>query len=241
MDKDMLGVVKKHHSLLLAEVDQQKVLEVENQFEYRYSYDAVGMEGKNKIPYESVEQIIQTGHLSGYSEREKKEILNHYMTFKRIKELIENNQSLDEEKLKDLHEMLIHGIIDGGVYRNVNVQIFNAKHQPPDYVKVYDRMKKLFNTLDTLEDGVEKAVFAHASIAKIHPFLDGNGRLARLAMNYYLIKSNYLPISIPISKRQEYLNHLETFKVEKEITPLNDFVKELLLDRYNTDIAKLEE
>ena len=240
MEKDMLGVIKKHHSLLISELNELALEEINKQFDFRYSYDAVGLEGKNKIPYEEVAQLIQTGYILQYSEREKKEILNHYMTFRHICDLVNKNLELDEEKLKDLHEMLVHGIIDGGVYRNVNIQIYGAKHQPPDYVKVYDRMKKLFTTLDTMEDSIEKAVYAHASIAKIHPFLDGNGRLARLVMNYYLLKAGYLAVSIPISKREDYIKHLETFKVEKEQSPFVDFVKQLLVERYNNDIAKLE-
>ena len=241
MDKDMLGVIKKHHEVLISESNKEKIEEINEQFSCRYAYDAVGLEGKNKIPYEEVSRLIQTGFSSQYSEREKKEILNHYMTFKRVEEMVESNIPLTEERIKDLHEMMVHGIIDGGVYRNVNIQIMSAKHQPPDYVKVYDRMKKLFDTLDNYDDGIVKAVYAHASIAKIHPFLDGNGRLARLVMNYYLMRAHYLPISIPISKREDYIRYLESFKVDKDIEPLVSFVKELLKERYNQNIEKLEE
>ncbi|MDL2292804.1 Fic family protein, partial [Acholeplasma sp. OttesenSCG-928-E16] len=184
MDKDLLGVAKRHLSLLLAECDLEKLNDINNNFDCKYAYDAVSLEGKNKIPYEEVINLIKTGDILKYSEREKKEILNHHNTFKHVKKMVESNISLTEDRLKDLHEMLLLDIITGGTYRNVNIQIFGAKHQPPDNVKVYDRMKKLFDNLKLMEDGIEKAVYAHAQIAKIHPFLDGNGRLARLVMNY---------------------------------------------------------
>ena len=98
--------------------------------------------------------------------------------------------------LKDLHELLVDGIFQGGVYRNVNIQIIGATHQPPDYVKVYDRMAKVFRNLADFEGTpIERAVYINAAISKIHPFLDANGRVARLLMNYYLIKAGYLPVS----------------------------------------------
>ena len=130
----------------------------------------------------------------------------------------------------------------GGVYRNVNINIFGATHQPPDYVKVYDRMAKFFNNLDQFEGTpLELATYAHASIAKIHPFVDANGRLAgKLVLNYFLIKNNYLPISIPIEKRDAYIEYLEAFKTEKDLNPLTHFFKDLLIKRYENVLKELD-
>jgi fido (protein-threonine AMPylation protein) len=241
MEKDLLEVERKHLSNILDECDPKQLLEVENAFKAVYTYDAVGMEGKNRVPFEDVKRLLVTKSLPEYCERDQKEILNHVKAFEYVSKHAKENTHFDEEMLKDIHEILVQGIFQGGIYRNVNIQIYGATHQPPDYIKVYDRMSKYFQALNDYKgDALEKAVFAHASIAKIHPFLDGNGRLARLVMNYFLMKANDLPISIPLDMRSIYFEHLETFKVEKDLKPLVEFIKSLLLKRYEEVIKQLE-
>jgi Fic family protein len=94
-------------------------------------------------------------------------------------------------------------------------------------------MKRYFFNLENHKGTpVEKAVYAHAELAKIHPFLDANGRLARLVMNYYLMKENYLPITMSSKLKDQYVQVLESFKVEKDITPFVNLVEELLVKRY---------
>ncbi|MFA5560886.1 MAG: Fic family protein [Acholeplasmataceae bacterium] len=241
MAKELLEVQHKNLSNLIKECDLEQLQAMEQEFVVKYTFDAISMEGKNTISLEDVNRLINAKALPKYTEREQKEVLNHVKAYDLIKQWIEQKIVLDEERLKDLHEVLVEDIFQGGVYRNVNIQIKGATHQPPDYVKVYDRMNKLFQKIDNVEgDAVEKAVYIHASFAKIHPFFDGNGRLARLLLNYYLIKEDYLPISIPLAKRDEYFDRLEHFKVEKDTTPLVDFVKELLVEQYEKVINKLE-
>ena len=58
-----------------------------------------------------------------------------------------------------------------------------------------------------------KSCIFHYEFVFIHPFSDGNGRMARLMMNYVLISSGYLPLSIPLKYREQYFNSLEEFKV----------------------------
>jgi Fic family protein len=92
----------------------------------------------------------------------------------------------------------------------------------------------------SFETPLDEAVYFHATLAKIHPFLDGNGRLARLVLNYYLIKNNDLPISIPIKLKETYIQQLEIFKIEKNIEPLKAFIEKLLIERYEDVINTLE-
>ena len=55
----------------------------------------------------------------------------------------------------------------------------------------------------------ERAVSLHMAIINIHPFKDGNGRTARLIMNYELIKNNYPPILINESQKLSYYAIIE--------------------------------
>lgn len=241
MEKDLLEVERQHLSNVIKECDPKQVEEVEEKFALLYTYDAVGMEGHNRIPYEDVQRLSEAKALLEYSEREQKEILNHLQAFEFVKKEAQEKKSFNEEKLKDIHEILVEGIFQGGVYRNVNINIFGASHQPPDHIKVYDRMSRFFREIDSFKGTcLEKATYAHASIAKIHPFVDANGRLAKLVLNYFLIKGGYLPITIPLDLRETYINRLESFKSEKDLKPLTQFFKDLLIKQYEEVLKALD-
>ncbi|TNF08140.1 MAG: hypothetical protein EP317_03595 [Bacillota bacterium] len=241
MEKDLLEVERQHLSNVVKECEIQAIEEYEKKFALDYTYDAVGMEGKNRIPYDEVKRLSYTKALLGYSEREQKEILNHLKAFDFVKNEAKQNKPFTEETLKDIHEILVDGIFQGGVYRNVNINIFGASHQPPDYVKVYDRMSKFFKNIEQFEGNtIEIASYAHASIAKIHPFVDANGRLAKLVLNYFLMAGGYLPISIPLEKREAYIEKLEIFKAEKDLNPIVTFFRGLLIEQYEHILKELD-
>lgn len=241
IEKDLLEVHKRQLESLMREKELSNLELIDKDFLAVYTYDAISMEGKNKVPFEKVKTLITKGTISGYSEREGKEILNHIEAFNLILSYLKNNKDLTEEQVKDLHELLVKDIFIGGVYRNLNIQITGAMHQPPDHIKVYDRMGKLFDKINDSElTDLDKGIYIHAQIAKIHPFLDGNGRLTRLILNYYLMKAGYIPITIPLALREEYFKNIDTFKIEKNIEPLTNFIMKLLNERYEKLIEKLE-
>ena len=62
----------------------------------------------------------------------------------------------------------------------------------------------------------ERAVRLHMAIINIHPFSDGNGRVARLIMNYELIKNNYPPININESQKLSYYSIIEEINVNTD-------------------------
>ena len=143
---------------------------------------------------------------------------------------------------KDVHEILMKDIAIGGIYRNVNIKINGSNHTPCDYLKVYDRMGKFFYDIENYEGSViELAAYTHLQIAKVHPFLDGNGRMARLMMNYQLISHGYLPVSVPVKHRNEYFEALEEFKVNKNATPFIEMLETLLNKEYDRAIEMIKQ
>lgn len=241
MEVKLLEVNVKLLENLLKEHEITDIASYDKDFLVNYTYDAISLEGKNKMPFEKVKRLIDVGAVSGFSEREVKEVLNHVEAFAYMIKLVKKKDFLDEEDIKDLHAIIQKDIINGGVYRNVNVQIPGGQHQPPSNVKVYLKMKEMFADLEDRDfTTFEKGLFLHAHIAKIHPFLDGNGRVGRLVLNFYLIKAGYVPISIPLKYRDIYFETLDHFKVKKEVKPLKDFIIKLLNERYLQLIEKLE-
>ena len=87
------------------------------------------------------------------------------------------------------------------------------------YLDLLDREKSL--------NPIELAAWTHAEFVRIHPFVDGNGRTARLIMNFQLLSKGFLAVSIAKEERLRYYNALEEFAVHGNLSPFADFLAEL--------------
>ena len=214
--------------LLAHENAQNDLTNLSFDFIVDFIYNSLGFE-QNNISYDDVKNTLLDPNTTTDDKR-KNLILNHYKALEFILELVRNNQTLTEELLKDLHEVLMGEDAIGGLYRKVDISIKGSSHTPPSHLKVYDRMKKYFLTLENYEgDVLEQIAYSHLQLAKIHPFLDGNGRCARLVLNYFLLINNYSPIVIYLEESDEYFDTLEEFKVNKDIKPFVNFYKKINL------------
>ena len=191
-------------------------------FVEEFVYNTLSLEG-NVITKEDVQKVMNGENIE---EKKMTLITNSLNGVNFVLNLLEKEEPLTENKLKDLHEVIMSGICMGGLYRNVDISIKGSNHTPPSYIKVYDRMKKYFDTLAEENDNVlEKIAFSHLQLAKIHPFLDGNGRLARLVLNYELLLNGFKPVIIKADEKESYFDLLEEFKVNKNIEPFIEFLK----------------
>lgn len=183
-------------------------------------YTSLAFEYPN-ISYSKVEDI-----LNGKNNDASLLVNNQNNAFEYIVSLIKSGEELNENKLKDLHEILMKDILEvSGLYRNVDISIKGSNHTPPSHIKVYDRMNKYFDYLaQSPSDLLEYISFSHLQLAKVHPFLDGNGRCARLVLNYELMKNGFAPVYILPEERNEYYNTLEEFKVNKDSNPFKEFL-----------------
>ena len=74
-----------------------------------------------------------------------------------------------------------------------------------------------------------KAALLHGELVKIHPFVDGNGRVSRLVMNLSLMNSGYVPVIVKKEKRLEYYESLDKDHTTGDYTDFVKLVKELEL------------
>jgi Fic family protein len=122
---------------------------------------------------------------------------------------------VEEKDILAFHSLL-RGSLDNGArpgeYRDVDVVITGSDLKLPGWREVPGLMKEM---LDACAAGraslhpVEAAAWIHRQIAFIHPFADGNGRVARLAMNLVFIQNGYLPAVIRPALRGEYIGSLK--------------------------------
>ncbi len=177
------------------------------------------------VSKEDVKNILD-GRTDGINERVVLLVNNYLDGFLFGVALATKNEIFTENDLKDIHEKVVNGFSNGGLYRNVDISIKGSNHTPPSFIKVYDRMKKYFDTINSNEfDVYYKIAFSHLQLMKVHPFLDGNGRLARIVLNCMLLHYGLKPVIIKYEDKDQYFALLEEFKVNKNIEPFIDFIK----------------
>ncbi len=104
-------------------------------------------------------------------------------------------------------------------YRNDPVFIRGALHVPPSKEAVRNCMPVLSQLLETEREPQVRAVLGHFAFVYIHPYMDGNGRLARFLMNLMLVPAGYVWTVIPVERRTEYMSALEQASSSANITP----------------------
>ena len=198
-------------------------------FDKRYIYDSTTFENGD-FTFEDVIFLLEdhSRQFPDKSESVRKAIINNYHAIKTTHRLVKAGQQFDATIVKDLHQSLVDGIMNGGAYRTRDLFILGAKHVPPTYLKIYSKMDRYFADLNDPDlKGLEKAAFAHLQILKIYPFMDANGRLARLLLNFQLELEGVLPISIKKELRDEYYKTIDEYKINKKIEPFTEFIAQL--------------
>ena len=109
-------------------------------------------------------------------------------------------------------------------YRRHAVYLRGSRHVPPRSEVVSDAMRTLFDLTDAESDPRVKAVLGHWLFGYIHPYPDGNGRMARFLMNVLLAQGGYPWTIIRVDDRDEYLSGLESASVDHDLRPLTQFI-----------------
>ena len=129
---------------------------------------------------------------------------------------------LTEADLRALHSLIMKGLPFAGQYKQADNQIAGSTHVPVSPLEVPSQMNSLVSWFrDTSAPLLWKAAVAHAWLTHIHPFDDGNGRMARLLANYTLGFGAYPPLIIKASSdRGRYIDALEHSDQAGDIIPL---------------------
>lgn len=126
-------------------------------------------------------------------------------------------------------------------YRNGQVYISQSKHVPLNVDAVRDAMPVLFELLQQEPDASVRAVLGHFIFVYIHPYMDGNGRMARFLMNVMLASGGYPWTVIPVEERNRYMNALEKASVELDIREFAAYIAYLVKEGMNgTPVAAIK-
>jgi Fic family protein len=189
-------------------------------FDVDFTYNSTAIEG-NTFSFLETKILLQEGiTIGGKTMREHLEIINH-------KEAIDYIEALSRKKPADLHRTDIfnlHAIIlksidakNVGTYRAVPVYVKlrdGTNHIFCDPLKIIDEMETYFGWLisEKTEHPLIIASEAHMRFVSIHPFIDGNGRTARLIMNLILLQHGFTPVIIKNKDRISYLDAIEDWQ-----------------------------
>lgn len=143
------------------------------------------------------------------------------------------NRTIKEKDILTMHQMFYESIESeyAGKYRDIDVFITGSKYPVTETKRIQAEMDELFHWMETKRDQFHPVEFAaqlHKRFVFIHPFKDGNGRIARLIMNTTLIQDGYLLTVIPPVLRHEYIELLE--KAHRDDKPFEQFIAERIVE-----------
>jgi len=197
-----------------------------------WTYNSTAIEG-NTLTMSETKVVLEGITIGGKSVTEHLEVINHKEAIEYIEIIIKEKKDLTEWTVRNIHQLILKDIDNNnaGKYRNENVTISGASHIPPNHIIISEVMQELFAEYDREWNDyhpVIKACLLHGEFVKIHPFIDGNGRTARLILNFELMKYGYTPIVITKSRRAEYYEALDlahtTLDYSKFISLISDFL-----------------
>jgi fido (protein-threonine AMPylation protein) len=116
-------------------------------------------------------------------------------------------------------------------YRQGQVFIRKSMHVPLNKDAIRDAMPAFFDLLRDEKHPAVRVVLGHFIFVYIHPYMDGNGRMARFLMNVMLAAGGYPWTVIPLSDRNTYMAALEKASVGEDIGPFAEFVGNLVKKR----------
>ena len=196
-----------------------------------YTYDSNRIEG-NTLTLRETDLVIHKGlTIGGKPMNEHLEAINHYEAINFIRDLVTSNETFNKHNLLTIHGLILHGLDreNAGRFRQVPVMISGSQHIPPQPWQIDKLMEDYFLYYQQKSTELHPIILAaelHEQLATIHPFIDGNGRTARLVMNLILLKAGYpiANISGDTASRLAYYSALEKCNINLDKTEFYDLM-----------------
>lgn len=158
----------------------------------------------NELNLSQAERVLE-GEDVVARDRDIQEVINYRKVIEHLGELgIRNNElGIDEELIKHMHKLTVHKILAEesiGEYRKTQVVVKNSRtgevsFKPPLAIAVPYQIKELLVFINNQGSRdihpVLKSGIVHYELVRIHPFIDGNGRVARALSTLILFLEGY--------------------------------------------------
>jgi len=203
---------------------------IKERLKIEWIYTSNAIEG-NTVSLGDTAFIVEEGlTVSGITLREHEEVVGHARAIDIIYELL-NKDEISEEDLFNLHKAVqTNLVIDidcplgaykvevNGRYINIDGKTEHKYYPHPRFVTHlmnlwFSEFKDISYQDISLQESIKKYTRAHIGFTSIHPFFDGNGRLARLLANLVMLKNGYLPLIVDNKKRKNYIELLSKYNL----------------------------
>lgn len=202
----------------------------------------------DRITYNDTREIFEHDGVSSYTGdvRSLFEIQNAKKAYELFLDAFDAKRPLEQDLILEFHLLMTSGTYDirrwqkgerPGTYKLGDYVVGrNEVGAPPEDVAVelQELIDDVANVAD--KDALTAAAFFHAKFENIHPFSDGNGRLGRLLMNYFLVRHDHPPIIIFEEDRKDYYAALEAWDVKQDLEPLKSFLQQQTVKTWQNKI-----
>jgi len=187
--------------------------QIQEYYKIGLTYSSNALEG-NTLTESETKIVLEEGiTVGGKPLKDHFEAVGHGEAYDFLHTLIKH-KTVEEKEIQKLHYLFYFRIDEthAGKYRTNKAVITGSKYPLPKPSEIPSLMKSLISHIDMLRTKyhpIKAAALAHKECVFIHPFIDGNGRTARLLMNLLLLQEGYTIAIIPPILRREYIDALE--------------------------------
>ena len=207
-------------------------------FRILFAYHSGKIENED-ITYNDTREIFENGRVTGYTGEPRTlfEQQNQKLCYEALKEKLADREPLSVNLVREIHRMLTGGtyderryIVNGerpGEFKKHDYVIgIHEVGSPPEEVEA-DLSELLAEVTEAGRKNPLKAgAYLHARFEYIHPFADGNGRVGRTLLNYWLIINDYPPLIVYEEDRNLYYDALKQYDEKEILDPLEIFFQE---------------
>ena len=207
-------------------------------FRILFAYHSGRIENE-EITYHDTREIFENGKVVGFtgSPRTLFELQNQKVCYNFLKEKVIQREPLSISLILEIHRTLTEGTYDERRYL-VNEER-PGEFKKHDYVtgenevgsspeEVEADLLELLEEVNRIgkQSPLTAGAYFHARFENIHPFADGNGRVGRTLLNYWLMINNYPPMIIYEADKRSYYHALQMYDEQEIIDPLVTFFEE---------------
>lgn len=202
-------------------------------FRIGLTYSSNALEG-NTLTETETKVILEDGlTIGGKTLKEHLEVIGHSKAYDFMLNQTHNN-TFTEQDICELHRLFYYLIDEknAGKYREVPVFVTGTDFEFPASAQIPILMKEFLQNVPSDKEQyhpVHYAALIHAKLVTIHPFVDGNGRTARLLMNLALLQSGYVITIIPPIMRSAYITTIRQAN-KGNMTPFLEFISEMVYE-----------
>ena len=214
-------------------LDKDIAANLKEQLRILWTHNSTAIEG-NTLTLGETSFVIREGlTISGKSVKEHEEVVGYFKATTILEDIVKGD--IDQAKIFKIHEIVmtdasidIYKPVGAWKVENNGTYIvnddgsrqwieFSSPKMIPDLMRKWIDLFNKIKVPETTEEAVKAYSLLHISFTKIHPFFDGNGRVARLLANVPVLRAGMPPVTINVKNRKQYIDLLSGFSLSDDL------------------------